>query len=131
MVDIGFVVFAGIIAGLLIMIAVHWFLVKDEKRRLLQTPRVNPWEEEHRRRLKQKKIQEYSKTLTKNPIKPFRPKPFRASKQKFEDLPTIQCKTCGQLFRCDWNDPQLITHEKQELTINKDWKGFEKVGETC
>ena len=129
MVDLGFVVFAGIIAGLLIMIAVHWFLAKHERHHL-QTQRFNPWEEENRRRLKQRRIQEYSKAISKNPIKPFRPKPFRVSKQKFEDLPTIQCRTCGQLFRCDWNDSQLVTHEEQELTISKDWQGFEKIGET-
>jgi len=77
--------------------------------------------------LKKKRISEYAKTISRNPIKKFKHEPFHLNKEKFGDLPTIQCKSCTQIFHCDWKDHQLVIHEEEELMINKDWKGFEKI----
>lgn len=123
----GLIVVSGIIIGIFIMIAVHWMLSKNGKTKNAPYQEKNTWETENLRWQKKKRIQEHSKMISKNPIKPFRPKPFKPNKEKFEDSPTIQCISCGQIFRCDWKDPLLIVHEEQELMINKNWKGFEKI----
>jgi primosomal protein N' len=85
------------------------------------------WEREIERENKKKRISEYAKTISRNPIKEFKHEPFHLNKKKFGELPTIRCKSCSQIFHCDWKDRQLVVHEEQELMTNKDWKGFEKI----
>ncbi len=85
------------------------------------------WEIENEKDAKKKRMAEYAKTISRNPIKEFKHEPFRLNKKKFGELPTIRCKSCSQIFHCEWNNHQLVKHEEQELLVNKDWKGFERI----
>ena len=37
----------------------------------------------------------------------------------------IICKDCDRQFYCDWKDPELMKHERDERNKHgTDWKGF-------